>query len=51
MKKITPTNIRTGNTAPTFYIEVGANESASKIDKIAREKSGLGRFKEWKFFC
>lgn len=50
-RKITPTNIKTGNTAPSFFIEVGENDNTKKIDQIAREKSGLGKFKEWKFYC
>ena len=48
--KITPTNIRTGNTAPSYYITVDKNDSASKIDQKARSLSGLGQSEDWKFF-
>lgn len=50
MIKITPTNIRTKNTAPSFYIEKMDGETYKQTDARAREHSGLGKFEEWIFF-
>ena len=48
--KITPTNIKTGNTAPSYYIPKIENEKSDATDKRARERSGLGRSEDWKFY-
>ena len=49
-QKITPTNIRTGNTAPSFYIPKIENELAGATDLRARQYSSLGGSEEWRFF-
>ena len=47
---IVPTHVRTGNTAPKFFIEAVKNEAPSDTDARARAESRLGSFKEWRFF-
>lgn len=48
--KITPTNIKTGNTAPSYFIDEIPNEKVAITDARARAKSGLGRFDNWIFY-
>ena len=50
MQKITPTCIKTGNTAPSFFIPKIENEKAKQTDERARACSGLGKFEQWIFF-
>ena len=47
--KITPTNIKTGNTAPSFFIDKIEGEKEKATEARARSHSGLGRFKDWVF--
>ena len=45
--RITPKHYGYKLEAPCFFIESAKKEE--EIEKMAREKSGLGRFPEWRF--
>jgi hypothetical protein len=47
--RIIPVNKKRGLVAPFVTIYVDKNEQGRKIEKMARAKSGLGRFEEWNF--
>jgi hypothetical protein len=47
--RIIPVNKKRGLVAPFVTIYVSENETGKKIERMAREKSGLGRFEEWNF--
>jgi hypothetical protein len=47
--RITPINRKRGLRAPFVTVYADPTDTGKKIERMAREKSGLGRFEEWDF--
>lgn len=37
--------------APDIYVEASKDIKDAELINLARQQSGLGRFKEWRFLC